>query len=236
LHAFADVFEFAFGDVPDAADVAAAEVVDDGVEAVAGIFVGCGVDLVAGFSADAAVLVVAVCEGDASDVGCTDCVGGASGGLCCTLVRRDVGGNAEVEEGPAEGGVGVRVEADGGDGAHLGVVSCVAGVEVEGADVTVSAIKVPGRRDGEGDTVAAIMEGTSGWGGRLRGAGLALKQGWDGFGLTRNGSGLSACVDWDDAGKNCQQGDSGAGEDCGESHASLLSYSYWPRMRGLATV
>ena len=77
LHAFADVFEFALGDVPDAADVAAAEVVDDGVEAVAGIFVGSGVDLVAGFGADAAVLVVAVGEGDARDVGCGDGVGSA---------------------------------------------------------------------------------------------------------------------------------------------------------------
>ena len=190
LHAFADVFEFAFGDVPDAADVAAAEVVDDGVEAVAGIFVGSGIDFVAGFGADAAMLVVAVGEGDAGDIGCGDSVGGASGGLCGALVRRNVGGHAEVEERTAEGGVRVRVEADGCDGAHLGIVSCVAGVEVEGADVAVSASEVPGRRDGEGDAVAAIVEGTSGWGGRLRRAGLALKQGWNGFWLARDRPGL----------------------------------------------
>jgi len=223
LHAFADVFEFALGDVPDAADVAAAEIVDDGVEAIAGIFVGCGVDLVARLGADASVLVVAMGEGDARNVGCSDRVGGAGGGLCGALVRRDVGRDAEVEECPAEGGVRVRVEADGCDGAHLGIVSCVAGVEVEGADVAISAVEVPGRRDGERDAVAGIVEGTSGRGGRLRGAGLALKQGRDGFGFAGNGSGLSVCAGGRDAGKNCQQGDGGAGEDCGGSHASLLS-------------
>ena len=68
MHPLADVVEFTLGDVLDAADVAAAEVVDDGVEAVAGVVVGSCVDLVAGFGAYAAVLVLAVSEGDAGDL------------------------------------------------------------------------------------------------------------------------------------------------------------------------
>ena len=56
------------GHVSDAADFAAAEVVDDEVEAVAGAVAEGGVDLVAGFGADGAVLVVAVVEGDAGDL------------------------------------------------------------------------------------------------------------------------------------------------------------------------
>ena len=68
LHALADVVEFAICNVLDAADVAAAEVVDDSIEAIAGVVAGCGVDLVARFGADAAVLIVAVGEGDAGNL------------------------------------------------------------------------------------------------------------------------------------------------------------------------
>src|SRR5260370_24430025 len=160
LHASADIVEFALGDVLDAADVAAAEVVDDGVKAIAGVVVRGGVDLVAGFGADAAVLVVAVGEGNAGDLLCRNRVGSARDGLYGALVNGDVGGDAVVEEGSAEGGVGVGIEADRGDGAHLGGVGGVAGVKVEGADVAVSAGDVPGWRNGEGDAVAGVVEGT----------------------------------------------------------------------------
>ena len=105
LQAFADVVEFRGRDVPDAADVAAAEVVDDGVEAVAGVVVGGGVDLVAGFGADAAVLVVAVGEGDAGDVRGGRGRGEPRAEAGGRSRRRDVRGDAEVEEGSAEGGV-----------------------------------------------------------------------------------------------------------------------------------
>ncbi len=160
LHAFAYVVEFALSDVLDAADVAATEVVDDFVEAVAGVVVlGC-VDLVAGFGTDAAVLVVSVGEGDAGDLHGADGVRGAGGGLRGALVGGDVRSDAEVEEGSAEGGVGVRVEADGSDGAELGGMRGVAGVEVEGADLAVPVIDVPCRRDGEGDAVTGVVKRT----------------------------------------------------------------------------
>ncbi len=67
FQALADAVEFFGGDVFDAADVAATEIVDDEIEAVAGAVVGSGVDFVARLGADAAVLVVAVGEGDAGD-------------------------------------------------------------------------------------------------------------------------------------------------------------------------
>ena len=106
MHAFADVVEFAVGDVADSADVSSAEVVDDGVEAVAGISMLGGVDLVAGFGADAAVLVVAVGEGNAGDLRGGNGVRGAGDGLRGALVGADVRGDAEVEERSAEGGEG----------------------------------------------------------------------------------------------------------------------------------
>src|SRR5271170_2370905 len=169
LHALAYVVEFAIGDVLDAADIAAAEVVDDGVEAVADVVVSGGVDLVAGFGADAAVLVVAVSKGDAGDLRCCDGVVGAGNGLCGALVGSDVRGNAEVEEGSGEGGVWMGIEADGGDGAHLGVVGGVASVEPEGADVAVFTVDVPSWGNGERDTVAGVVEGACGRCGRLWG-------------------------------------------------------------------
>ena len=230
LHAFADVVEFAFSDVLDAADIAAAEVVDDGIEAIAGIVVWGGVDFVAGFGADAAVLVVAVGEGDSGDLGRGDGAGGAGDGLRGALVRGGVGCDAEVEERSAEGGVGVRVEADGGDRAHLSGMSRVAGVEAEGADVTVTAVDVPGGRDGEGDAVAGVVKGAGGGSGWLGGWRLASKKGRDGLGLAGNGFGRTLGVRGRQCGESCQQGEGGAGqnsgdsprENCGESHRCLL--------------
>ena len=116
--------------------------------------------------------------------------GARADGLRGALVGRDVGGDAVVEERSAKGGVGVRVEADGGDGAHLGVVGGVAGVEVEGADVAVSAGDVPGGRDGEGDAVAGVVEGTGGWGVRLRARRTCLGGGEERVRVCREWSGL----------------------------------------------
>ena len=84
--------EFAGGDVLYAADVAAAEGVDDGVEAVAGVVARGGVDLVAGFGADGAVLVVAVGEGDAAMGVMVDGAGGVRGGLSAACGRCACGG------------------------------------------------------------------------------------------------------------------------------------------------
>src|SRR5882757_1594133 len=218
LHASADVVEFALGNILDAADIAAAEVVDDGVEAVAGVVVRGGVDLVAGFGADAAVFVVAMGEGDAGDLRCRDGVRGAGDGLSGALVGGDVGGDAEVEEGSAKGGVGVRVEADGSYGTHLGGVGGVAGVEVEGADVTVSAGDVPGGWDGEGDAVARVVEGTRGRGGRFGRGGPASQKGRDRFGFAWNG------FRWrlPKRRQKRQQSESEIGENSGEFHAFLF--------------
>ncbi len=151
---------------------------------------GRGVDFVAGFGADAAVLVVAVGEGDACDLRGGDGMGGVGCGLRGALVGGGVGGDAVVEECSAKGGERVGVEADGGYGAHLSVVGGVAGVEVEGADVTVFAGEIPCGRDGEGDAVAGVVEGTRGRGVRLGGwfRGFALEEwgtgsGWPEMGL-----------------------------------------------------
>ena len=222
LHAFADVFEFAFGDVLDAADIAAAKVVDDGVESVAGVVALGGVDLVTGFGADAAVLVVAMGEGNAGDLRCGNSVRGSGDRLRRALVCGDVGGNAEVEERSAEGGVGVRVEAYGGDSTHLGGVGGVAGVEAEGADVAVFSGNVPGRRDGKGDPVTGIVEGTSRGSVRLGGWRLALKQRRHWFGSAGNRPSWSLGVGVRDGGKKCQQDDCDAGKTSGESHASFF--------------
>jgi hypothetical protein len=216
LHAFADVVKFAVGDVLDSADIAAAEVVDDGVEAVAGVVVSRGVNFVAGFGADAAVLVVAVGEGDTSDLKCADGVGGVGGGLRGALVGGDVGGDAVVEESSAEGGVGMRVEADGGYGAHLGVVGSITSIEVEGADVAVFAGEVPGRRDGEGDAVACVVEWTGRRGVRFRSRfrGFALEEWWNGFRLAGQRLGWRL----GQRGQSREESENGAGETLGEVH------------------
>ena len=77
----ADLVEFLGGDVVDAGNFAAAEVVDGEVEAVAGAGAG-GVDLVALGDADVALLVVAVGEGDAGDRG-------SCPGLMCGMLLDD---------------------------------------------------------------------------------------------------------------------------------------------------
>ena len=186
LHAPADVVEFAFGNVLDAADVAAAEVVDDRVEAIAGVIVRSGVDLVAGFGADSAVFVVAMGEGDAGDLHGRNRVGRAGDGLGGALVRGYVGGDAVIKERSAKGGVRVGVEADRSYSTHLGGVGGVAGVEAEGADVAVMAGDVPGRRDGEGDTVAGVVEGARGLDSRFGRGGLSLQERRNGFGFAGN--------------------------------------------------
>ena len=86
LHAPANVVEFALSDILDAADVSAAEVIDDRIEAVACVVVRGGIDLVAGFGADAAVLVVAMGEGDACDLHGRNSMRGAGDGLRGALV------------------------------------------------------------------------------------------------------------------------------------------------------
>src|SRR5207245_4731642 len=85
------------------------------------------------------VFVVTMGEGDAGDLHGRDDVRGAGDGLCGALVGGDVGRDAVVEERSGEGRVGVGVKADRGDSAHLGGMGGVAGVESEGADVTVVA-------------------------------------------------------------------------------------------------
>ena len=240
LHAFADVVELAFGNVLDTADIAPAEVVDHSVEAVAGIAALGGVDLVARFGTDAAVLIVAVGEGNAGDLCCRDRMRGMGDGLCGTLIGGDVWSDAVVEESSGKGGVGMGIKADGGDGAHLSSVRGVARVETEGADVAIAAGDIPCWRDGEGHSVAGIVEGTRRWRVRLRGRRLALKKGGNRFGLAGDWFGLSLILgvraDRCCGAEECQQSYRGAGQNLGESHTSLFCWRYWPRMRGLATV
>ena len=83
----------------------------------------------------------------------------------------------------------MRVEADGGYGAHLGGVGGGAGVEMEGADVAVLAGEVPGGGNGEGDAVAGVVEGTSRRGVRLGSGrfGFALKEWRNRLGLAGDG-------------------------------------------------
>ena len=185
MHAFADVVEFALGNVLDAADIAATEAVDDRVEAVADVVMRSGVDLVARFGADAAVFVVTMGERNAGNLRGRNRVGCSRDGLCGALVGGNVGGHAVVKQRSAEGGVGVGIEADRGDSAHLRGMGGVAGVETEGADVSVVTSNVPRRWDGEGDTVARIVEGARRRGRRLGRGGLALQKRRYGFGFAR---------------------------------------------------
>ncbi len=123
LHAHTDGIQFVRSNVLYAADVAAAEGVDDGIKAVAGVVVGGRIDLVARFGADAAVLVVAVREGEAADLG-----GGCGarlpdGRLGAAFGWSEMGRDTKVKERPAEGGVGMRIEIDARYGAQLGGAS-----------------------------------------------------------------------------------------------------------------
>ena len=186
----ADGVELLRGDVFDAADVAAAEGVDDDVEAVAGVFARGGVDLVAGFGADSAVLAIAVGEGDAGDGRGGDGSRSLCAGLGAALGGRGVGGDAEVEERSAEGGVGVRVEADGGDGAELGGVRGGGGVEAKGADLEVLAVEVPGGGNGEGDAVVGVVKWAGGGSGGFRRGRLASEHRGNGLGYAGGGAGL----------------------------------------------
>jgi hypothetical protein len=157
FEAVADGIEFLGGHIFYIAYFAAAEVVDDEVEAVAGPVVEGGVGLVAGFGANAAVLIVAVVEGDTADLG----VGDGPGGTCRCLEAAgaigETGSDAGVEESPAEGGSGKRVEGDAGYGADLRAAGGGAGIEMEGADFAVPVGEIPACGEMEGDAVAGVV-------------------------------------------------------------------------------
>ena len=162
LKAFADALEFLRGHVADAADVSAAEVVDDQVEAVAGAVAGGGVDLVARLGADSAVFVVAVGEGGSGDCGGRGRVGVQRGGLADAVGVADVRGEAGVEVRSAKGGEREWIEGDVGHRAHLGGVRDGAGVEREGADLVVLAGEGPAGGDLEGDAGVRVAEAAGG--------------------------------------------------------------------------
>src|ERR1019366_873472 len=156
----ADLVEFGGGDVFDAGDFAAAEVVDGEVEAVAGAGAAGGVDLAALGDADVLLLVVAMGEGDAGDLdfvagfGLGDVLNdGGAGGLPGAGGGGGVRDDAEVDVGAGEGGCGKGILGHGDYGAEAGAARGGAGVEVEGADLAVGVREGPGSGVVEGEMV-----------------------------------------------------------------------------------
>src|SRR5947209_6827203 len=100
--------------VADAADIAAAKVIDHQVETIARAVVGGGIDLIARLHADAAVLVIAVCEGDSGD-GCRRWVRALRCSLTGAIGIVQMRSGAGVEVRSTKGGQRKRIEGDVND-------------------------------------------------------------------------------------------------------------------------
>jgi hypothetical protein len=169
LQTLANRVQFTVGDVADAADVAAAKVIDDEIETIAGVLVRGSVDLIARLGAYPAMLIISMSEDETANLSCSG-AGAAwstNGRLCRALPIGAVRGNTKVKERSAEGRVGMRVEADVGNGTQLGVVGSVAGIQMKSADLGIPEAKIPGCWHSERNTIAAIAERVGGWNGRL---------------------------------------------------------------------
>ena len=125
------------------------------------------------------MLVFAAGEGDVVDGIRGERCEGLGGGLGGAGFGRQVGSRGDVKERALKGGLGIRIEGEGGDDVELRLGGSGAGVEMEGAEFAIFGREVPRGGQVEGEVIAGIGDVARG---RVRGFlewGAAMER-WDG--------------------------------------------------------